>query len=257
MAGELVSLRLLLVSDQATDGDMMRHGAAAAAIPSELTHVATVAAACGVLAEAHIDLAFLDSAIPEREQSELAAAIRAARGPPALVLIAPSGPDAAALASGAAADAIVARPAKVPEARALIESCSRLKVPSRALVVDDSSTMRTIVRKILEGCRFPLEIAEAKEGIDGLKQICAGKFDLVFLDYNMPGLNGFDMLAQIKRQHPRIGVVMMTSVQDDTLAERARAAGAAAFLKKPFYPSDIDAVLYAFHHLQPPVPAGR
>ncbi len=147
-------------------------------------------------------------------------------------------------------------PAKVPDAKTLIERCSRLRVPSRVLMVDDSSTMRSIVRKILAGCRFPLNIAEANGDIDALKQVGAGKFDFVFLDYNMPGLNGFEMLAEIKRQFPRIGVVMMTSAQDEALAERARAAGAAAFLKKPFYPSDIDAVLYAFLRLRPP-PAGK
>jgi CheY-like chemotaxis protein len=122
-------------------------------------------------------------------------------------------------------------------------------------MVDDSPTMRTIVRKILGHCRFPLEIAEAAEGIEALKQIGVGKFEFVFLDYNMPGLNGFEMLSEIKRQYPRIGVFMMSSAQDEALAEKARVAGAAAFLKKPFYPADIDAVLYTFHGLQ--APSGR
>jgi CheY-like chemotaxis protein len=134
----------------------------------------------------------------------------------------------------------------------LIEGCVTLKVPSRVLVVDDSSTMRNIVRKILAGCRFPLEISEAGEGVEALKQIGTDNFDFVFLDYNMPGLNGYEMLIEIKRQHPRVGVVLMTSSQDEALAARARAAGAAAFLKKPFYPADIDAVLYACRGLRPP-----
>ena len=110
----------------------------------------------------------------------------------------------------------------------------RLKVPTRVLVVDHSSIMRTIVRKILSNCRFPLEIADAEDGIDALKQIGAGKFDFVFLDYNMLGLDGIEMLSQIKRQYPRTEVVMMTSAQDEALAARAREAGALGFLKKPF-----------------------
>ena len=73
----------------------------------------------------------------------------------------------------------------------------------------------------------------------------------------MPGLDGFEMLVEIKRQHPRLGVMLMTSAQDEALAARARAAGAAAFLKKPFYPADIDAVLLAFYGLRPPAPAGK
>jgi CheY-like chemotaxis protein len=130
----------------------------------------------------------------------------------------------------------------------------RLKVPSRVLVVDDSTTIRSIVRKILNGCRFPLEIFEAEDGIDALKQVNAGKFDVIFLDYHMPGLDGIEMLAQLKQQQPQVEVVMMTSTLDTAVAQRARAAGAAAFLKKPFYPSDVDAVLYGVHRLRPPPP---
>jgi CheY-like chemotaxis protein len=117
-------------------------------------------------------------------------------------------------------------------------------MPRRALIVDDSGTMRSIVRKILLASRFRLEVFDAQEGYEALEQIRTGKFDLVFLDYNMPGLNGIETLSEIKREFPRTEVVLMTSTPDEAMAERARAAGAAAFLKKPFYPSDIDAVLH-------------
>jgi CheY-like chemotaxis protein len=73
---------------------------------------------------------------------------------------------------------------------------------------------------------------------------------MVFLDYNMPGLNGFETLAMIKRDHPRTAVVMITSALDDDVAERARAAGATGFLKKPFYPADIDEILARHYGLQ-------
>jgi len=246
-------VRILAVCASEQDGDLLRQGAALAAIPAHFTHAAATAAARTALAEDHVDIVLLDSAMAERDKQEIIAAAGAAGHPPCVVLVVPTG-DAAADPAAAGVDAIAVKPAKIPDAKALIESCTHLKVPSRVLVVDDSTTMRSIVRKILGSCRFPLEIAEAREGIDALKQIGAGKFDLVFLDYNMPGLNGFEMLSQIKRQHPRIGVVVMTSAQDDFLAERVRGAGAAAFLKKPFYQADIDAMLYAFHRLRPPAP---
>ena len=73
-----------------------------------------------------------------------------------------------------------------------------------------------------------------------LDQLRTGKFGMVFLDYNMPGLNGFETLAEIKRDNPNVAVVMMTSALDNAVADRAQAAGALAFLKKPFYPADID-----------------
>ena len=107
--------------------------------------------------------------------------------------------------------------------------------------------MRSIVRKILSASRFALDINEAEEGIAALNQLRSGNFDMVFLDYNMPGLNGFETLSEIKRENPKVAVVMMTAKTDDAIASRARAGGALAFLKKPFYPTDIDAVLLRFY----------
>ena len=207
-------------------------------------------AATGVIAGGDIDIAILDPTIPPPELAAIVAAARAAKPPPFVILAAPSLDGVGALGSGTGADAIVAKPATSQAAQALIERCIRVRLPSRVLVVDDSSTTRSIVRKILSASRFKLEIAEAQEGIQALKQIGSGKFDLVVLDYNMPGLNGVETLSEIKRQHPRLCVVMMTGTPDEAVAEKARSAGAAAFLKKPFYPSDIDAVLYSVFGLR-------
>jgi CheY-like chemotaxis protein len=214
--------------------------------------VATAAAARAALIRGDVDIALLDATAAGQDIDGLIKAVGAARNSPAVVLLVPSGRAAADLPAVGAA-AIAVKPAKLPDAKALIESCMRLKVPSRVLVVDDSSTVRGIVRKILNGCRFPFDICEATDGIDALKQVGAGKFDFIFLDDNMPGLNGMEMLPQFKRQHPRMEVVMMTSAQDEAFAARAQTAGAVGFLRKPFYPSDVDAILYAFHGLRPPV----
>jgi hypothetical protein len=77
----------------------------------------------------------------------------------------------------------------------------------------------------------------------------SGKFGLVFLDYNMPGFNGLETLLEIKRENPTVAVVMMTSTLDNAIADRAHAAGALAFLKKPFYPADIDRLLERYYGL--------
>jgi len=138
---------------------------------------------------------------------------------------------------------VIVKPDNVDQARALIERCTRLRQPNRVLVVDDSSTMRNIVRKILTASPFKLEISDAQEGVDAIKQISTGKIDLVFLDYNMPGLNGVETLHAVKRQQPYLYVALMTSAADEALAQRARSQGADFFLKKPFYPADINAIL--------------
>jgi CheY-like chemotaxis protein len=140
------------------------------------------------------------------------------------------------------ADAIVRRPKDTEEARKFIEQYVRMRTPKRILVVDDSSTMRSIVRKILSGSRYALEVSEADEGIAALKNIDRG-VDLVLLDYNMPGFNGIETLTEIKRVAPQVNVVIMTSTENTGLAYQAVASGAAAFLRKPFYPTDIDEIL--------------
>jgi CheY-like chemotaxis protein len=257
MNGDFIFMQILAVCASAQDGELLRQGATLASLPIDFTCVSATAAARAALSKDQIDIVFVDHALAEQDCDFIGAA-RAARQPPFVVLVAPTREEAADLAAaGAAADGVVARPGRLVDAKALIEGCVALKVPSRVLVVDDSSTMRNIVRKILTSCRFPLEVSEAGEGVEALKQIGTDAFDLVLLDYNMPGLNGLEMLVEIKRQYPRLGVVLMTSAQDEALAARARAAGAAAFLKKPFYAADIDAVLYAWRGLRPPAPARR
>ena len=233
MSEDFVSVRILAVCASQQDGDLLRQGAALAVLPPHFSHAATAAAARAELAEGNVDIALFDTAMAERDMKEVFNAVRSARNSPSVVMVAPSREEAADLASAGVVDAIVVKPAKLPDAKALIESCVRLKVPSRVLVVDDSMIMRSIVRKILSGCRVPLDIAEADDGIDALKQIGVGKFDFVFLDYNMPGLNGLEMLSQLKRQHPRMEVVVMTSAKDDVLAARAREAGAAGLDAEP------------------------
>jgi DNA-binding NtrC family response regulator len=66
----------------------------------------------------------------------------------------------------------------------------------------------------------------------------------------MPGLNGVETLVEIKRRSPNVDVVIMSSEAAIPVIERASRAGAAAFLKKPFYPADIDAILHRIFGLR-------
>ena len=92
-------------------------------------------------------------------------------------------------------DGSVNKPATTDEAQSTLERCVRTRIPTRVLVVDDSATMRGIVRKILSGSKFPLDVSEADGGTKALQELRNGTFDIVFLDYNMPGLNGFETLG--------------------------------------------------------------
>jgi DNA-binding response OmpR family regulator len=257
MSGDLISVRILAVFASAQDGEMLRQAAAVASVLIDVMEADGEAAARGLLAANDVDIVVLDLALPAQDRAALITATRSRRPSAFIILVAAATSNPAEVAAGSVAvDGTLVKPSNLDEAKAVLARCVRVRLPNRVLVVDDSTTMRSIVRKILTATRFRLDIFEAQEGIEALKQIRTGKFDIVFLDYNMPGLNGVETLAEIKRQYPRIEVVMMTSAQEDAVAERARAAGATAFLKKPFYPSDIDAVLHSIYGLRIPKRAG-
>lgn len=227
----------------------MRQGAVAASVPVEVIEAEGGAAARAKITGNDIDIVFADASIPAAERAAFIARMQSMEQRPFVFLLAATAEEAQGLAGGGA-DSVVVKPANLDQAKTLVERCARLRLPNRVLVVDDSLTMRNIVRKVLVASRFRLEVSEAPEGIDALRQIASGKFDLVFLDYNMPGLDGVEALSEIKRQYPDLHVVIMTSAADDMVAERARRAGAAAFVKKPFYPADIDTILHGIFGLR-------
>jgi CheY-like chemotaxis protein len=237
MGGDLVSLRMLVVTAAPSQQQLWRRGAALASVPLEFSADAPPVA-IKALAAGGVDICVVDDALSETDQTRVMAAARASRSVPMLVMA--TARDAARPDNVGGA---FAKPGTDEEARKLVELCVRAKIPTRVLIVDDSATMRGIVRKILSASRFALDVQEASEGIAAIEQLGGGNFGLVFLDYNMPGLNGFETLSEIKRVAPGVSVVMMTSTIDNVIADRAHASGALAFLKKPFYPADIDAVL--------------
>jgi CheY-like chemotaxis protein len=150
-------------------------------------------------------------------------------------------------------DGVLVRPANADDSCKLAEICVRGKIPTRVLIVDDSSTTRSVVRKMLSVSRFALDVHEASEGIAALEKLGTGRFGLVFLDYNMPGFNGIETLSEIKRLAPNVSVVMMAVTVDNIVVDRAQASGALTFLRKPFYPADIDAVLERHFSLHMPL----
>jgi CheY-like chemotaxis protein len=240
----VLTLRALMVSKQAGLRQIMRAGAAAAATPLECVDVETVGFARAQIARGDIDLVFLDADLPAADRSKVILAARETKNVPFSVLLADdierfNNP----AAEGCNVDGVVAKPASPDQARSMLERCARVRMPNRVLIVDDSATMRSIVSKILQASHFRLDIEHAEEGAAALRQMQSGQFDLVFLDYNMPGLDGLGTLTELKKKFPQVQVVMISSAQDTAMAEKVREAGASAFLRKPFFPHDIDAVL--------------
>jgi len=242
MTDELLLLRVLNVSGSQRDHALFRQAAATSKVPIELIEAHSAAAACHLLAGG-TDLVFIDSVLAGDGIAQVRAAARAAAKPAFTVLLAQTAPGALQT------DALAAKPARLDEAERLLHRAVRARLPSRVLVVDDSATMRTIVRKILVATRFPLEITEAQQGSDAIEAAREVAFDIVFVDYNLPGFSGFETMAELRRENRNSSFVLMTSAQDGAISGRALAEGA-AFLRKPFFAADIEVVLCGFYGLQ-------
>jgi CheY-like chemotaxis protein len=243
MSDDLVSLRMVLVASGQSQQDLWRQGAALASLPIEF-EAANAAAAKAMLANGGVDICVLDAALNDADKASVIKAARAQEPAPLVFVSAPRGRPRPANIDGA-----LTTPANADDARKLLEICIRAKMPTQVLIVDDSDTMRGIVRKILAASRFELDIHEAKDGSAALDQLRKGKFGMVFLDYSMPGLNGTEILSGIKRESPSVAVVMMTTALDNTASDSPRLSGTLALLKKPFFPADVDAVLERYFGL--------
>ena len=107
---------------------------------------------------------------------------------------------------------------------------------SKALVVDDSRTIRTIIKRILIDLGF--QVCEAGNGVEALKVMEAekNKIDLVLADWNMPEMNGLDLLKQL-RQDPELSALKVIMVTTETELDNmvsALEAGANEYVMKPF-----------------------
>jgi two-component system chemotaxis response regulator CheY len=103
------------------------------------------------------------------------------------------------------------------------------------LIVDDFSTMRRIVRGLLKEIGYA-NADEAEDGVNALQLIANTKYDFVVSDINMPNMNGFELLAAIKKEErtKHIPVLMVTAEARKEDIVRAAQDGAAGYIVKPF-----------------------
>lgn len=105
----------------------------------------------------------------------------------------------------------------------------------KVLVVDDSKTMRLIVSRIMKELGYEVgEAGNGKEAIDALKN--DSSYSLVMADWNMPEMNGYEMVVNIKSDDnlKKIPIIMVTTETETGNVSKAIEAGASDFITKPF-----------------------
>ena len=107
----------------------------------------------------------------------------------------------------------------------------------RVLVVDDSALSRRTLRQILEPAGY--EVAEAEDGLSALERYFLEKPDVVLLDLVMKGMYGLDVLTKLRELDADAKVVIVSADIQTSSHELVEAAGARAFVNKPFDRADI------------------
>jgi two-component system chemotaxis response regulator CheY len=105
------------------------------------------------------------------------------------------------------------------------------------LIVDDSSSLRTVVKMGLN--RAGYDVIEAGDGAQALARLeAAAKVHLIVCDVNMPNMDGITFVTRVKQlpRHRFVPVIMLTTEGQDAKKEQGRAAGAKAWITKPFNP---------------------
>lgn len=102
------------------------------------------------------------------------------------------------------------------------------------LVVEDSPMMRQLLVFALARIKR-LRVTEAEDGVDGLRKLASGKFDLIITDINMPIMDGLKLVKRIRSDavHKDVPIIVITTEGSQEDRQRALALGATAYITKP------------------------
>ncbi len=109
----------------------------------------------------------------------------------------------------------------------------------RILIADDHQIVREGLKQILAETSDLAVVAEANNGQDVLLKLEKQTIDVVMLDISMPGRNGLDILKQLRTDHPKLPVLILSMYSEEQYAMRALRAGASGYLSKDSAPEEL------------------
>lgn len=111
-----------------------------------------------------------------------------------------------------------------------------MTAPKTILTVDDSQTMRDMLRAALSDMGH--KVVQAVDGVNGVETLETVKPDLIITDVNMPRMDGFGFIAKVREdpRHRATPILVLTTESDPERKEQARKAGATGWIVKPFDP---------------------
>jgi two-component system chemotaxis response regulator CheY len=112
-------------------------------------------------------------------------------------------------------------------------------VPKTILIVDDSASVRQVVGIALRGAGY--DVVEGVDGKDGLKKLDGRKIHLIVSDVNMPNMDGITFVREVKKlpTYKFTPIIMLTTESQESKKLEGQAAGAKAWVVKPFQPAQM------------------
>jgi DNA-binding NtrC family response regulator len=247
------TITMLIADDSQVAQQILVDAARTSKLPLRCTTTDNGRECLTLLNGANIDLAFIDVHMPELSGTEAFWSARK-QGIQTFVTLMSNPPAAEAvdLAVKLRAYEFLFKPFTASDALGIMNTYARIASPTKILIVDDSSTVRQIVQKVVQGSVFNCEIAEAGNGETALTLCRTTEFDAVFLDRNMPGMDGLCTMKRLQLIQSSLKIVMMSAERNANKEHQALDAGACAFLQKPFHSEDVDRVLHTAFGLRSP-----
>ncbi len=205
-----------------------------------------------LLSSEKCDIAFVDVHMPDMTGLE-ALKLSRERGGKALTVIMSSEIDdeKRQISRDSGAYEYLKKPIIPKDVTAILLNYLRFNKLSDVLIVDDSSTVRKVMKRILADSVFKMLIREAKSGLDAIQEIETGAPDVLFLDINMPDLDGLTVLKKLAEKEIVPKTILMTSDKSIEFNPEIESLGVTHLLYKPFFSEDVDRVIHDIFNLRP------
>lgn len=247
------AVRVLVADDSATVRKLFKEFASHWTSPVEVVEAEDGEGCLKLLNEERFDMAFLDVHMPGMTGIEALCHARQ-QGNQTFVVLMTSQPktEIIELARKLEAYDFLGKPFPAADLIATFKTYERLVQPVRALLVDDSATVRRVISKIINQSIFRVAMDEAGTGMQAVELCEKGRYDVVFLDMNMPDIDGPQTLARLRSKNPNVRVIVNSSEPEENVLRRFGDQRVEIFLKKPFYPKDVDRAMRTVFDLPTP-----
>ena len=117
---------------------------------------------------------------------------------------------------------------------------------SKILLVDDDERIRDSLRMFFEDHGHSFMAVGSSEC--ALEELVRNTYDIIIMDYKLPGMNGLEFLERIRETHPAVAKIFITAYSSEGLFAQAKEAGAVGFIRKPLTAENIEECLTRIDH---------